>query len=163
MESIPVEELASLADVEVSMLSRVVRLVATVGYLQEDKPGHVAHTALSIHFTTELPSLDAITLLASDIAPSALRLTSMTESHDKGTRQDSRSWTQTQSTGNSEASSSLSLSASPDRPQIRRQWAAYCQNMGSSESVLGVIISNLNWRGLGQASVVHVSTSLGEL
>lgn len=161
MESIPVEELASLADVEVSMLSRVVRLVATVGYLQEDKPGHVAHTPLSIHFTTELASLDAITLLASDIAPLALRSTSMTKIYDEGKRQDSWAWTRTQSLGNSESCSLLSVKGAPERPQIRRQWAAYYQTMGSSESILGVVISNLNWRGLGQASVVHVSASLG--
>ena len=57
--SVSIEELAQLADVPEIMLSRVVRMIATSGFLCEPQPGFVAHTPLSASFSTDLSFFDA--------------------------------------------------------------------------------------------------------
>ncbi|RAO67410.1 uncharacterized protein BHQ10_003422 [Talaromyces amestolkiae] len=72
--SVPVKDIAELADVPEITLSRVVRMMATAGFLSEPQPGRIAHTALSAQFVTKLCYLDAVMFLAETAAPVSLKM-----------------------------------------------------------------------------------------
>lgn len=130
--SVSIEELADLTDVPRSILSRVVRMTATAGFLHEPKPGFVAHTSLSSSFSTELNHFDAAMFLCNNVAPSALRLASVTQSQN------------------------LNSQHPVDGPQQNRQWSAYDHSLGGLNDSLTTMLSQWNWQSLGEASIVHV-------
>ena len=115
-------------------------MTATAGFLHEPQLGYVAHTPLSLPFTTELSYFDAAMFLANRVAPSALDLTSVTLKQDIGSR----------------SPRSFALDCAQE-PQLNRQWLAYCHSVGSTENDLAALLNLLNWQSLGEASVVHVS------
>lgn len=57
--SILAKDVADMAGVPETRLWRVVRITATASFLHESQPGHIAHTALSAPFVTNLSFLDA--------------------------------------------------------------------------------------------------------
>ncbi|EOA88817.1 uncharacterized protein SETTUDRAFT_168062 [Exserohilum turcica Et28A] len=140
-DTISLEELANLADVPEHTLSRVVRMTATAGFLHEPQLGHVAHTSLSLSFTTELSHFDAAMFLANKVAPASLDPAFF--SHDQ------------YGTGLSPQTRPTFEMLSQE-PQFSRQWQAYRHNMGSARSQLAYLSSLLNWHSLGDASVVEI-------
>ncbi|EMD93908.1 hypothetical protein COCC4DRAFT_31081 [Bipolaris maydis ATCC 48331] len=140
-DTISLEELANLADVPERTLSRVVRMTATAGFLYEPKHGHVAHTSLSLSFTTELSYFDAAMFLASKVAPASLDLTSFANEQDGSA---------------AGLQSSRLLEFVSQEPQTNRQWQAYRQSMGSMSYQLAYLPNLLNWRSLGDACVVDI-------
>ncbi|KAL9066490.1 MAG: hypothetical protein Q9161_007553 [Pseudevernia consocians] len=79
--SIPAKEVADLAGVPETQLCRVVRMTAIAGFLHEPRPGHIAHTALSAPFVTNLSFLDTTMFLAEIAAPTALHMATATQRH----------------------------------------------------------------------------------
>ena len=77
--SIPFKEVADLAGVPETQLCRIVRMTATAGFLYKPWPGHVAHTALSATFVTNLAFLDATMFLAETAAPTAMHMAMATQ------------------------------------------------------------------------------------
>lgn len=152
--SISVNEVAEVASVPEAQLSRVVRMTATAGFLHEPQPSHIAHTALSAPFVTNLSFLDATMFLAESVAPTALHMA-----------------TATQRQGRLEASSDSAYSiafntsqpfqsACSEQPRLRRQYAAYSQHAGVKNDGYIELLGRLNWRSLGSACVVDVRISL---
>ncbi|KAL2830745.1 hypothetical protein BDW59DRAFT_158193 [Aspergillus cavernicola] len=77
--SVPIQDVADLAGVPETHLSRVVRMTTTAGFLEEPQTGHVAHSALSAPFVTKPSYLDAAMFLAGTAAPAALQMTTATQ------------------------------------------------------------------------------------
>ncbi len=154
--SISIEELADLADVPETILSRVVRMTATAGFLQEPQPGHIAHTPLSAQFTTELSHFDAAMFLANTIAPSALNLNLVSQKVDAKLQSTTPSASAYMAALNTPQPFAL---ACTDGTQLSRQWSAYSQTIGIGDDSLGALLDVLNWKSLGGASIVHVSFS----
>ncbi|KAJ5738569.1 hypothetical protein N7493_001724 [Penicillium malachiteum] len=138
--SVPFEDVAELAGIPESHLRRVVRMLATMGFLQEPEPGYVAHSAVSAQFVTRPSYLDAAMFLAETAAPAALQMPA---------------------TSRDPASASFPMiSASAHQPKVRRQWNAYLQyGLGHSEGNLGQLLDQFDWVGLEGGTVVTVFRS----
>ncbi|KAK5748105.1 hypothetical protein LTS12_021840 [Elasticomyces elasticus] len=156
--SVAFEELATLASVPELILSRMVRLSATAGFLREVQPGVVAHTDLSAAFSTQLSYLDATLFLSRHITPSALQLTSgclTAETAPPG------------SVGNS----SGSLIRTPSRATfdgrdsriLSRQWSAYKNSMVGVDDSASTLLQQIDWKSLGKGVVVYVRHEHPEL
>lgn len=135
--SVPLEDIAELASVPKNHLSRIIRLTATAGFLQEPpaEVGHVAHTALSAHFVTKLSYLDAAMFLSDLAAPTALQMA-------KATKRFGQSENPSHSAYNMARGTAVPFASVRDDHQskMRRQWPAYLKhvvnnqdNSGSSE------------------------------
>lgn len=139
-----------MAGVPVSQLCRVIRLLATRGFLQEQEQGSVAHTPLSAHFITSQSLLDASIFMAESVVPAALQMPIITQRFGPALG------------GPAEAAMGAVrpfLSALQERSKLRRQWAAYQRHaagLHQEEEVLDVI-SKLKWSNLGSACIVEVS------
>lgn len=134
-----------------SQLSRAIRLLATVGFLQEQRPGSVEHTPLSAQFITSQSLLDASVFMAESAVPAALQMPVVTQRFGATLQ------------GHAEVAAMSSMrpfqSALQERSKLRRQWAAYLRHaagLHQEEEVLDVI-SRLNWSNLGSACIVEVS------
>lgn len=68
------KDLADLAGVPVSQLTKGIRLLATRGFLQEQEPGSVVHTPLSAQFITGQSLLDASDFKAEPAVPAPLQM-----------------------------------------------------------------------------------------
>ena len=144
--SISVQEVADLADVPETQLCRVVRMTATAGFLREPQPRHIAHTALSAPFVTNLTFLDAIVFLADTAAPTALHMAAATQRHGH------------QSAYSAAFSTSQSFqSACAERTRLQRQWSAYRRCSGDVNDGVTELLTQLNWHSLGNACIVDVS------
>lgn len=136
-------EIAELAGVPAVQLSRVVRMTATSGFLQESAPNIVAHTLLSVPFVTKFAFLDAAMFLAEREAPAALQINGSNDAY-------SATW---------EDSVAFRTSLANEE-RLRRQWTAH-QELGvyPNESITDVL-SRLNWRSMDKSScIVDVSVS----
>lgn len=147
--SISIEEIADLASVPETLLGRVVRMTATVGFLQEPQPGHITHTRLSAPFVTNLSFLDATMFLADTAAPAALHMAAATQSHGQNSAYSVAFPT-----------SQPFLSACMESTKLQRQWMAYCRCVGAVDNGVTELISRLKWRSLGNACIVDVSLML---
>ncbi|KAL2751792.1 hypothetical protein ACRALDRAFT_2045052 [Sodiomyces alcalophilus JCM 7366] len=118
-ESASTRDIADLVGVPEPQLSRIVRMTATYGFLREPEPGKVAHSALSAEFVTNPSLLDAIVFLANTAVPAALHMPASTQRFC-----DSRFPSET--AYNLASNSPVPFStACEQRPQLRRQWAAF--------------------------------------
>jgi hypothetical protein len=149
---VPIKDLSDLTGVPEGQLSRVIRLTATCGFLQEPKPHHVTHTTLSAQFTTDQSLLDAVVFLAASAAPAALQMAS---AHHFGAMR-------------TPTGSAYNLAVDTMRPfhatrregsKLDRQWAAYLLHAGGLQQEDAVVdaLSRLNWANLGSACIVEVS------
>jgi hypothetical protein len=129
--SVPAKDVADLAGVPETQLCRIVRTTVTAGFLHEPQPGHIAHTALSAPFVTKLSYLDAAIFLAETAAPTAYTLAFST--------------------------SQTFQSACEQQTRLQRQWSAYRRCMGDMDDSLTELLSQLDWRSLGNACIVDVS------
>ncbi|KAF2464733.1 uncharacterized protein BDR25DRAFT_296310 [Lindgomyces ingoldianus] len=141
--SISIEEIADLASVPETQLGRVVRMMATAGFLHEPHPGHIAHTSLSAPFVTNLAFLDAAMFLAETAAPTALHMPAATQ------RQGRQSAYSLAFPG-----SQPFPSACVERTKLQRQWSAYRRCVGDVDDSATELIGRLKWRSLGNACIV---------
>ena len=125
--------------------------MATAGFLREPQPGHIAHTDLSASFVTKLSYLDASMFLAEVAAPVALQMAAATQRHGL-------------SNLSSESAYNLAFntpqtfqSACEQQMKLQRQWSAYLRCAGDVEDTVIELLSQLDWRSLGNACVVDVS------
>ncbi|KAJ5711074.1 hypothetical protein N7488_005230 [Penicillium malachiteum] len=138
--SVPFEDVAELAGIPESHLRRVVRMLATAGFLEEPEPGYVAHSTISAQFVTRPSYLDAAMFLAETAAPAALQMPAT--SRDPA-------W-----------ASFPMISASVQQPKVRRQWHAYLQYvLGHSDGNLVELLEQFDWVGLEGGTVVTVFRS----
>jgi len=149
-------DLADLAGVPERQLRRIIRLTASVGFLQETKPNYVSHTPMSAQFLS--PSLsDAALFITSTYTPSALQMADATKAVTTGTHGD---------TGRDVAlhrQSQRSFRAAcqdQERCKLGRQWKAYLDHAAGSPSDTELVdtFSRLNWSSLGSACIVEAST-----
>ncbi|KXS96188.1 hypothetical protein AC578_2673 [Pseudocercospora eumusae] len=144
--SIHARDVADLAGVPETQLCRIVRLMATAGFLHEPLPGQIAHTVLSAAFVTDLSLLDASMFLSETAAPVALHMATATE------RQSNLQ------SSNSAYSVAFNTSqpfeaACVERSRLHRQWSAYSQ-LEAVEDKTVELFGQLNWRSLGNATIV---------
>lgn len=157
-----------------AQLVRVVRMMATAGFLCEPRPGYVAHTALSAPFVTNLALLDAAVFLTETAAPAALQMAAATPRR-RQEGENHHSYHQNQPSAYSIAASLSQSSqahqsfdfACAEQAKLRRQWSAYrhfvagngdSDGDGDGDSVVR-LLGRLNWNSLGRACIVDVSTS----
>lgn len=153
--SVAAREVADLADVPEILLVRIVRLMATAGFLGEPQPGHIAHTALSASFVTDLGYLDAAMLLAKTAAPTALQMTAATQIYMDG--HPHRPATSAYSLAFNTAQTFQS--ACEEQPRLNSQWLAYLRCTESEGDGITGLLSGTGWfnLALGSARVVDVS------
>lgn len=136
--------------VPVGQLSRIIRLLATVGFLQEQKVGHVAHTSLSAQFVTSQSLLDASIFIAESAVPAALQMSIVTQ----------RSGAAQVPAETAIGAANQFESALQERFKLRRQWNAYLHyaaGLHQEEKEVLDVIKRLNWSNLGSACIVEVS------
>ncbi|KAF2118831.1 hypothetical protein BDV96DRAFT_610737 [Lophiotrema nucula] len=147
--SVLVKDVADLAGVTETQLRRIVRMTATAGFLQENSDGSIAHTNLSASFVTNLSLADAITFLAETSTPTALRMVADgAADHAIDTGRDSAYCI-------AFGTSRSFRKACSERPRLQRQWYAYQKHLGDVNESIAVLLSQLNWTMLGNASVVE--------
>ncbi|KAF9692993.1 hypothetical protein EKO04_009300 [Ascochyta lentis] len=156
--SILTAEAAEIAGVPVEQLSRVVRLVATSGFLHEPQPDRIAHTKLSSAFVSTFSFLDAVMFLAESAVPTALHMTAAT--HRAYQHPDLPAETAYSIAVNTSQSFE---SACDDQPRLQRQWCAYRRYASCSHDSFIDILRGLNWRSLGSATVVDVAAHSTEV
>lgn len=149
--SILAKDVADLAGVPETHLWRVVRMTATAGFLHESPQGHIAHTALSAPFVTDLSFLDATMFLAETAAPTALHMATATQRHGR-----------LESPGDSAYSIAFNTpqpfeAACVERTKLHRQWSAYRRCAGYMDDSVTELLGRLNWLSLGSACIVDVS------
>ena len=149
--SVPAKDVADLAGVPETELCRVVRMMATAGFLHEPEPGHIAHTALSASFVTKLSYLDAAMFLAETAAPTALQMAAATQRYGHSNRPSECAYTLALNT------SQTFQSACEERAKLHRQWSAYLQYTGDMTDSVIELFSRLDWHSLGKACIVDVS------
>lgn len=147
----PVKDIAELADVPEITLSRVVRMMATAGFLSEPQPGRIAHTSLSAQFVTKLSYLDAAMFLAETAAPVSLKM-------GEATRRFPCSGVP------NETAYSLAFNASQpfqaicsQKGKFSRQWSAYLQCAEDPAENMTDILGRLDWRNVRKACMIDVS------
>lgn len=105
-------------------LTRIIRLTATAGFLQEPKPGNVAHTPLSAPFVANPSFLDAVMFLAESVAPAALQMAN-------------------ESAYNLGPNTTKSFhTLCNEQPKLSRQWSAYLQHAAglyAADSVVDIL------------------------
>jgi hypothetical protein len=152
--SVPVKDVAELAGVPEMQLLRILRMIATTGFLREPQPGYIAHTPLSAPFVTKLAYFDAVMFLAETAAPAAMHMAVATQRYGYSDKPNECAYTAAFNT------SQTFQSACDQHPKTQRQWPAYLLNAGDVEESITELLSQLNWSDLGNSCVVEVSTSL---
>ncbi|KAJ5698552.1 hypothetical protein N7462_000557 [Penicillium macrosclerotiorum] len=149
--SFPVKDLAQLCGVSETQLSRVLRLTATSGFLQEPQPGQIMHTHLSSSFVSQRRFRDATLFIAECWTPSALRMASVT--HPQGN---------TPHVSSPECAYNLAFStpttfrtACSLAPKLQRQWSAYLQFTGYFDDNIVEVLTRLDWGNLGESCIVE--------
>ena len=146
----PVKDIADLTRVPELQLSRVVRLMATVGFLQEPQTHHVAHTPLSASFVSCPSYHDAAMFLSESVAPAALRMTHSVQCQDKPLQ------------ANKTTATAGAVVTDRYGAKQTRQYTAYMQHVGRLEETYGVatVLEQLNWQKIASipnACIVEVS------
>ncbi|KAI1758538.1 hypothetical protein GGR53DRAFT_529466 [Hypoxylon sp. FL1150] len=146
---VPSNDVAVLLGVPESHLVRIVQMTAIEGFLCQPEPGKLAHTALSAPFVEDPSLLDAAFFLSEIAAPTALQMAAAT-----------RRWGPT-SKGNETPynialdTSTAFSSACQQSPRMRRQWPSYLQHgMGDIEAGVTDVLTKLDWRSLGNSTIV---------
>lgn len=152
--SVPFKDVADISGVPEAQLCRVARMAATAGFLHEPRPGQVAHSPLSAQFVTHPALLDAAMFMSETGAPAALKMSSATKQFSGSDRPE-------RSAFNVAFDTSMTFAGCAEqRPKLQRQFAASlsCSTSDEDAGVLDVL-TRLDWRSLGNATVVEVSFS----
>ncbi|PCG92024.1 Hypothetical protein PENO1_090790 [Penicillium occitanis (nom. inval.)] len=147
------KDVAELVGVPVPVLTRVVRMTATVRFLCEPQPNHIAHTALSASFVMKPEFLDATKFIAGTAAPAALQMASATQEIR------SRELIRGSSLPLNTAQSFQSLFE--QAPKLQRQWVTYLGSLAEPEIDEGAtdVFRQLDWPRFGAACIIEVDSS----
>lgn len=151
--SVPFKDVADISGVPEAQLCRVARMAITAGFLHEPRPGHVAHSSLSAQFVTHPALLDAAMFMSETGAPAALKMSSATKQFAGSDRPE-------RSAFNVAFDTSMTFAGwAEQRPKLQRQFAA-SQSCSTNDEDAGVldVLTRLDWRSLGNATVVEVSS-----
>ncbi|KAI9376382.1 hypothetical protein BJX61DRAFT_538913 [Aspergillus egyptiacus] len=152
--SVSVEDVADLAAVPENHLSRIIRMTATAGFLQEPQTGHVAHSALSASFVTKPSYLDAVMFLAGTAAPAALQMTTATQRFGPSVRGNEAAFNIAFGTPITFASTCEQI------PKLQRQWPAFLRygtGINDAEDGVTELLSTLDHFRRGNITVVEVN------
>ncbi|KAL4987681.1 hypothetical protein BDW68DRAFT_197225 [Aspergillus falconensis] len=149
--AVPMKDVADLAGVPETHLSRIVRMTATAGFLQEPDPGQVAHSALSAPFVTKPSYLDAVMFLVSTVAPSALQMPAATQRFGSSLRPNETAYNLALN------NPATFASTSELRPKLQRQWPAFLRyGTNDTDDRVTELLSRLDHFLRGSISVVEV-------
>ncbi|KAA8646589.1 hypothetical protein EYZ11_006296 [Aspergillus tanneri] len=156
--SLALKDLAQLAGVPETQLSRVIRLTASGGFLQEPQPGQIRHTPLSTVFVSQRRFRDATMFLAECCTPSALRMASTMHPHVGSSAE-----VPCASAYSLAFSTSVPfLKACSSTPKLQRQWSAFLQYTGDFEEKVTEVLSRLDWAHLGDCCIVESGAQSAE-
>ncbi|KAK2594656.1 hypothetical protein QQS21_007632 [Conoideocrella luteorostrata] len=149
--TISVKDLADLVGVPQDQLSRVIRLMATFGFLHQPDANSVAHTPLSAQFLDN-SWLDAAVFMADHLAPTALQMSLATQRFGASQNPGESAFNLAFNTTRSFSTSVL------NSHKLRRQWSAYLDHAAGlyREEDIFQALSQLNWTKLGNVCVVEV-------
>ncbi|KKP04916.1 hypothetical protein THAR02_02937 [Trichoderma harzianum] len=155
-----IKDLSDLAGVPEALLSKIVRLTSTYGFLQEVQPGFVSHTRLSAQFLADHSLLDAATFLADSVAPAALH---MINGVPQGPRFGSHLFPSVG--GGVGAVPSPFFVARQERPKLNRQWIAYLRHAAGlcQAEEMAEMLARLNWANISNACIVEVNAASTDL
>ncbi|EME38896.1 toxin biosynthesis regulatory protein-like protein [Dothistroma septosporum NZE10] len=158
VDSVHYSDVADLACVPVDQLRRIARMTITAGFLQEPKPGYVAHSGLSAPFVKQPVLLDAAMFLSETLAPSALHMSLATKRHGRTHQTDQCAFN---TAFNTKASFADSLGR---RPRLQRQWPSFSRYaIADDEAGVEDVMTRLDWLSLGEATVVDVCAKTASL
>lgn len=144
-----------VTDVSEAQLIRIVRMTAAVGFLQEPRPGYLAHTSLSVHFVSDLSYLDATMLLAEIAAPCALQMSAVTR---RGIEQHPEAGS---SAYNLAFNTSQSFQAACEQqPRLNRKWLAYLRHAMNEDDGVIEALKGVGMLGMVNECVVNVRSAL---
>ncbi len=152
--SVPYSELASLANVPVTQLRSVCRMLMTSNLLCEPVPDEVAHNNVSSMFITNPGFTDWATFITQFSMPAAAHMTEATQK-----------WGQTDK--KNETAVGLALGTDKplfdfisESPKLSKLFAAYMKNVqGGDGTNLRHLIKGFDWASLNDAVVVDVGGS----
>ncbi|KAH6722846.1 hypothetical protein BKA61DRAFT_726844 [Leptodontidium sp. MPI-SDFR-AT-0119] len=150
--SVPITDVAELSSVPEGLLSRIVRLTATVGFLSEPQPGHVAHTSLSGSFVSDPSFLDAGMFLAESAMPAALQMATATQKFAGSDSPTETAW------NIHTALDQPFHVVRGGRPKLNRQHSSYLRHVAGvpTDEEVVALLSKLNWSRLWNPSMVEV-------
>nr|POE70867.1 monodictyphenone cluster transcriptional coactivator mdpa [Quercus suber] len=150
-QTVAFEDVADMVGVPTTHLSRVVRMMATAGFLREPQPGFVAHTTLSAQFVARPSFLDAAMFLCDTATPAALHMAEATRMHAQFPHQKVTAYQLA-------LKSPTSTATEPERHRkLKRQLAAFQGLLDRThDDNVAEILCSIDWSGLGDATVVHV-------
>ncbi|KAH7418870.1 hypothetical protein BKA64DRAFT_691278 [Cadophora sp. MPI-SDFR-AT-0126] len=147
-----ITDVAELSSVPEGLLSRIVRLTATVGFLSEPQPGHVAHTSLSGSFVSDPSFLDAGMFLAESAMPAALKMATATQKFAGSDSPTETAW-------NIHAALDQPFHVvRGEKPKLNRQHSSYLRHAAGvhTDEEVVALLSKLNWSRLWNPSMVEV-------
>ncbi|KAH7324115.1 hypothetical protein BKA65DRAFT_608680 [Rhexocercosporidium sp. MPI-PUGE-AT-0058] len=150
--SASITDVAELSSVPEGLLSRIVRLTATVGFLSEPQPGHVAHTSLSGSFVSDPSFLDAGMFLADSAMPAALKMATATQKFAGSDSPTETAW-------NIHAALDQPFHVvRRQKPKLNRQHSSYLRHAAGvhTDEEVVALLSKLNWSRLWNPSIVEV-------
>ncbi|KAL6811955.1 hypothetical protein J3E69DRAFT_371486 [Trichoderma sp. SZMC 28015] len=149
-----IKDLSDLAGVPEALLTKIVRLTSTYGFLQEAQPGFVAHTRLSSQFLADHSLLDAATFLADSVAPAALH---MVNGVPQRPRFSSHLFAGLGVGVGVGAVPSPFFVARQERPKLNRQWIAYLRHAAGlcQAEEMAEMLARLNWANVSNACIVE--------
>uniref|UniRef100_A0A093VIS0 O-methyltransferase FtmD n=1 Tax=Talaromyces marneffei PM1 TaxID=1077442 RepID=A0A093VIS0_TALMA len=145
---VPVRDIAELADMPETILSKVVRMMATAGFLSQPQPGGIAPTALSAQFVTKLSYLDAAMFLAETAAPVSLKMGEATRRFPRSNLPNESAYSVTFST------SQPFQAVCRQKSKLSRQWCAYLQCAEDPAESMMDILGRLDWRNERKACMI---------
>ncbi|KAK6003396.1 hypothetical protein QM012_009167 [Aureobasidium pullulans] len=138
------EDVAELASVSKSQLTRTARITAMVGFLCESEPGCVVHSALSARFVLEPFSLDAVLFISDIASPISTQMTRATTTYGDTQKLDQTPF-------------ELVFHTTPnsiEHTKLRRQHAAF--NRLNAYNYAADLSSMYDWHSLGMGTVVEI-------
>ncbi|RYP10915.1 hypothetical protein DL764_000351 [Monosporascus ibericus] len=147
--SVPISDVAALLGVPESQLARVAQMTVTENFLCLPRPGHLAHTSLSANFVADPGLMDAALFLSETAAPAASHMAAATRRWGVSSKANETAYNLAFDT------STMLSNACDQRPRLRRQWPEYLRyGMGDIEAGVTDVLTQLDWRSLGTATVV---------
>jgi len=155
-DSVAVRDLGELLGIPEAHLDSVIGMMTAAGFLSQPQPHHVAHTALSAAFLSDLSLCDAARFLGECVVPAALHMAEMSRRH---------AGPHTPHQSSHETAFSLALTTpSVSQPvwdrdsKLRRQWLAFLTHAcGVHDLASSDILARFDWFNLGNACIVEVS------
>ncbi|QIW99247.1 hypothetical protein AMS68_004765 [Peltaster fructicola] len=144
-------DVAALAGVPVTELTRIIRMTATIGFLCEPEPGYAAHSPLSAEFVQKPSLVDVIMFTAEISAPSALAMKSTTTTYNDSPLHNETAYNVAFETNESFAS------VLEKKGKVQRQYLALERHIAlAGDEHIASLLSTLSWVSLGDVTVVEV-------